>query len=66
MIIKDHLNLAGTNPLMGSNLEQFGPRFPDMSDAYNKELRNKVKGIAQKLNISSSRRGICLVYWSNL
>lgn len=51
MIIKDHLNLTGANPLMGKNLDEFGPRFPDMSDAYNKELRDKVKVIAQKLNI---------------
>ncbi|MBV7276140.1 purine-nucleoside phosphorylase [Clostridium sp. PL3] len=52
MIIKDHINLAGANPLMGKNLDEFGPRFPDMSDAYNKDLRNKVKFIAQQLNIS--------------
>lgn len=51
MIIKDHLNLAGTNPLMGKNLDEFGPRFPDMSNAYDKELRRKVKAIAQNLNI---------------
>ncbi|WP_411681591.1 purine-nucleoside phosphorylase [Clostridium thailandense] len=52
MIIKDHINLSGANPLMGKNLDEFGPRFPDMSDAYNKDLRSKVKFIAQKLNIS--------------
>ena len=51
MLIKDHINMAGNNPLMGRNLEEFGPRFPDMSDAYNKELRNKVKTIASNLNI---------------
>ena len=51
MIIKDHINLAGANPLIGKNLDEFGPRFPDMSDAYNKELRTKVKAIAQNLNI---------------
>lgn len=51
MIIKDHINLAGANPLMGRNLDEFGPRFPDMSNAYDRELRSKIKFIAQKLNI---------------
>lgn len=51
MIIKDHLNLSGTNPLIGKNLDEFGPRFPDMSNAYDKELRTMVKSIAKKLNI---------------
>lgn len=51
MIIKDHLNLSGTNPLIGKNLDEFGPRFPDMSNAYDKDLRSKVKSIAEKLNI---------------
>lgn len=51
MLIKDHLNLSGDNPLIGKNLESFGTRFPDMSDPYNRELRTKVKEIASKLNI---------------
>lgn len=38
MIITDHVNLMGDNPLRGQNLEEFGPRFPDMTEAYNHEL----------------------------
>jgi purine-nucleoside phosphorylase len=51
MLIKDHINLSGNNPLIGKNLENFGTRFPDMSDPYNKILGEKVKGIAKKLNV---------------
>ncbi len=51
MLISDHLNLSGNNPLIGKNLEEFGTRFPDMSDPYNKELRRKVKEIAKSLEI---------------
>jgi purine-nucleoside phosphorylase len=39
MVIDDHINLMGTNPLMGPNDERFGLRFPDMSEVYSKQLR---------------------------
>lgn len=50
MIIKDHINFSGQNPLIGPNEEQ-GPRFPDMSYAYSKELINTTKKVAAELDI---------------
>ncbi|MEY8001330.1 purine-nucleoside phosphorylase [Clostridium sp. Mt-5] len=52
MLIKDHINLSGQNPLIGQNSEEFGPRFPDMSEAYNKGLRKIAKKEALKLGIN--------------
>jgi purine-nucleoside phosphorylase len=40
VVIKDHINLQGQSPLVGANEDRFGPRFPDMTDAYNAEFRN--------------------------
>lgn len=51
MLITDHINLSGDNPLIGNNLKDFGVRFPDMSEAYNKALGEKAKNIASKLNL---------------
>jgi purine-nucleoside phosphorylase len=39
VVIRDHINLQGQNPLTGPNEERFGPRFPDMTDAYNLQFR---------------------------
>jgi purine-nucleoside phosphorylase len=39
MLVSDHLNLMGKNPLTGANIEAFGPRFPDMTEAYDPGLR---------------------------
>ncbi|MBI1748924.1 MAG: purine-nucleoside phosphorylase [Acidobacteria bacterium] len=52
MIIKDHLNLMGSNPLIGPNVSDFGPRFPDMSDAYEKGLRKIAKQSAKALGLT--------------
>ena len=51
MVINDHINLTGTNPLIGENLEEFGPRFPDMSDAYTKAYREVAHRVAEKQGI---------------
>jgi len=55
MLITDHLNLlgmAGVNPLRGPNLEEFGTRFPDMSQVYDKELGELAKKVAKDLDIT--------------
>lgn len=54
MLITDHLNLigmAGLNPLRGPNLDEFGPRFPDMSQPYDLELCTKAREVARQNNI---------------
>jgi len=51
MLITDHLNLFGDNPLIGPNDEEFGPRFPDMSEAYSQKLIELTKKIAIKEKI---------------
>ena len=51
MLISDHINMMGTNPLIGANDDEMGPRFPDQSDVYTKELRKKAKEVAEGLGI---------------
>jgi purine-nucleoside phosphorylase len=53
MVIDDHINLLGSNPLVGPNDERFGPRFPDMSEVYSARLR----GIADE---AARERGIAI------
>ena len=50
MIIKDHISFFIPNPLIGKNIAELGPRFPDMSEPYKKELIRKAKAIAAKNN----------------
>jgi len=57
MVISDHLNLMGVNPLRGPNDERFGPRFPDLSEAYSRKLQEQAVDEAHKLGVDL-RRGI--------
>jgi len=57
MVISDHLNLMGANPLRGINEERFGPRFPDMSEVYSRELQRLVIEEGRAMGIEL-RRGI--------
>jgi purine-nucleoside phosphorylase len=51
VLISDHVNLQGSSALVGSNDESFGPRFPDMSDAYDSELRARAREAAARLGV---------------
>ena len=47
--IKDHINLTGNNPLIGKNIDELGPRFPDMTNTYDENLRDLAKNTANEL-----------------
>lgn len=51
MLIKDHINFSGYNPLSGPNDDKVGPRFPDLSNAYDLDTRDRIKQLAQAENI---------------
>jgi purine-nucleoside phosphorylase len=51
VLISDHINLQGSNPLAGPNEDELGPRFPDMSAAYDPELRRRAKEAAGEIGI---------------
>jgi len=59
MLIKDHINLMGNNPLIGANDNTLGHRFPDMSEVYDKNLIAYAKKCADKLNLNT-KEGIYL------
>ncbi len=50
MIMEDHVNLMNANPLIGINDDSLGPRFPDMSQPYNRELINRALEVARRAN----------------
>lgn len=61
MLITDQINCMGDNPLIGSNWEEMGPRFPDMSQAYNLGYQQKIKKLAEKQTIDL-KEGIYLAF----
>ncbi len=50
MVIKDHINWSGFNPLIGPNADNYGPRFHDMSDGYNRNYRTQLLEVANKID----------------
>jgi purine-nucleoside phosphorylase len=65
MLLEDHINLL-PNPLVGPNIDELGPRFPDMSQAYSKEINNKIIAIAGKDGITLHRGVYVAVTGPNL
>jgi purine-nucleoside phosphorylase len=59
VLISDHINLMGNNPLIGQNLEILGQRFPDMTEVYDKSIRKLLIAIAKEKGISL-REGVYL------
>lgn len=51
MMIRDHINYSGSNPLLGENIEEDGPRFPDLTRVYDKELCAVLKEVAERKGI---------------
>jgi len=51
VLISDHINLQGSNPLVGANDDKLGPRFPDMTEAYSRRLRGVAQEVAGELGV---------------
>jgi purine-nucleoside phosphorylase len=51
MLMSDHINLSGDNPLLGPNVDALGPRFPALTDAYDPELAAKARAAAERTGI---------------
>ena len=66
MLIDDHINLLGDNPLIGRNLDKFGSRFPDMLEPYSKELISLAENIALESNIKIQKGIFVAVSGPNL
>ena len=65
MAMSDHINWSGYNPLIGENNDSYGPRFPDMSDAYNQYYRDQIKETAKKINQKLYEGIYCMVSGPN-
>ena len=61
MLISDHINFSGANPLIGPNYDAFGPRFPDMSDLYTTSLRKAIRETAEAAGMEL-REGVYVMY----
>lgn len=60
MLIADHINLSGDSPLVGPNLDRFGPRFPAMVDAYDPELRTAAREAGERTGVGL-REGVYIM-----
>lgn len=61
MLIRDHINYSGSNPLIGTNDDSLGPRFPDMSEAYDKELTDKALSLGLQAGIPC-KEGVYMMF----
>lgn len=61
MLIRDHINFSGFNPLIGTNLDELGPRFPDMTYTYDRDLREKLMAAAAEEGIRL-REGVYMMF----
>ncbi|MCX6558806.1 MAG: purine-nucleoside phosphorylase [Candidatus Aminicenantes bacterium] len=59
MVIRDHINLMGINPLRGANDERLGPRFPDMSNVYDRQFQDLIVGAQKEIGLAA-RLGVYL------
>ena len=66
IVIEDHINLMGVNPLIGPNDERLGPRFPDLIEPYDRELQNLALRVALEQNIVAHRGVYVAVTGPNL
>ena len=61
VLISDHINFSGSNPLIGENLDEFGPRFPDCSELYSAALRERLMARAAEQGIEL-RQGVYMMF----